>query len=74
MKAKLTLTIDSALLPKAKRYARTRGVSLSSLVESALRDLADEGGGESFVERWRGTMTLAERSDDRFRALMERYR
>ncbi len=74
MKTKLTLTIDAALLPKAKRFARSRGVSLSALVESALRDLADGTPTQSFVERWRGTMVLADRDDDRFRALTEKYR
>jgi hypothetical protein len=73
VKTKLTLTIDAALLPKAKRFARKRGVSLSALVESALRNLADGPAGESFVERWRGTMVLADRNDDRYRALKRRY-
>ncbi len=40
MKTKLTRTIDEDLVPKAKRYARVRGVSLSSVVEGALRGLA----------------------------------
>ena len=35
-KTKLTVTIDSEVLPRAKEYARTRGVSLSSLVEQSL--------------------------------------
>lgn len=35
-KTKLTVTIDSEVLPRAKEYARTRGVSLSSLIEDAL--------------------------------------
>lgn len=73
-KTKLTLTIDAELLPRAKRYARARGVSLSSLVESSLRDLAEGDAGASFVERWRGKMVPAERDDDRYRALMKRYR
>ena len=33
MKQKLTITVDSKLLPIAKRYARSQGVSLSSLIE-----------------------------------------
>jgi hypothetical protein len=74
MKKKLTLSIDRELLPAAKRYARERGVWLSSLVESTLRELAEAEGSESFVARWRGMMRPAERKDDRYRALMERYR
>ena len=42
MKQKLTVTVDADLLPVAKRYARSRGVSLSSLVEQSLREMAGE--------------------------------
>ena len=72
MKTKLTLTIDSQLIPRAKRYARARGVSLSSVVEGALERLAaDES--PSFVERWRGRFEAASKDDERFRALAEKY-
>lgn len=40
MKRKLTLTVEENLLPVAKRYAKSRGLSLSSLVERLLRDAA----------------------------------
>lgn len=73
MKTKLTVTVDRDLLPQAKRYARERGVSLSSLIESALRDLAAEPG-PSFSQRWRGALEPAARDDERYRALMEKYR
>src|SRR5712692_7286864 len=53
MKTKLTLTIDQELLPQAKQFARSRGVSLSRLVEEALRDLSARGT-HSFSQRWRG--------------------
>lgn len=39
MKTKLTVTIDSELVPLAKKYANSQGVSLSSLIEQALRDM-----------------------------------
>ena len=39
MKRKLTITVDTELISMAKRYARTRGVSLSSLVEQSLREM-----------------------------------
>lgn len=42
MKKKLTITIDAELLPRAKRYARARGVSLSSFIERSLRELTEE--------------------------------
>ena len=72
MKQKLTLTIDSELLPRAKRYARARGVSLSSLVEEALQGMAAEEA-PSFAERWRGRFEAASREDERFRTLAEKY-
>lgn len=72
MKNKLTLTIEAQLIPRAKRYARARGVSLSSVVEEALERLAaDES--PSFVERWRGRFEAASKDDERFRALAEKY-
>ena len=72
MKKKLTITVDAELIPRAKRYARGRGVSLSSLIEEALRDMAGEEA-PSFVERWRGQFEPAGKDDDRFRALAEKY-
>ena len=71
MKKKLTITVDEELLPRAKRYARARGVSLSSIIEESLRDLA--GSEVSFVERWRGRFEPADRDDERYRALAEKY-
>ena len=62
MKTKLTLTIDSQLIPRAKRYARARGVSLSSVVEEALRTLASDES-PSFVERWRGQFEAAAKDE-----------
>ena len=72
MKTKLTVTIDEHLVPKAKRYARSRGLSLSQLIENALREM---GAGEavSFSRRWRGKFRVAERADERYRALAKKY-
>jgi len=72
MKTKLTITVEANLVPRAKRYARRRGVSLSSLIEEALRDMA-AGEAPSFAERWRGRFEPASRDDERFRALAEKY-
>jgi post-segregation antitoxin (ccd killing protein) len=72
MKSKLTITVDSDLIPRAKRYARARGVSLSSLIEDALREMAAEEE-PSFVDRWKGRFEPASHEDDRFRALAEKY-
>lgn len=72
MKTKLTITVDRDVLPRAKRHARARGVSLSSLIEGALREMV-EPVGPSFTEKWRGSLQLAKRDDDRFKALEEKY-
>jgi DICT domain-containing protein len=72
MKQKLTLTIEADLIPRAKRFALTRGVSLSSLVEQSLRAVAAEEE-PTFVARWRGRFHLAETDDERYRSLAEKY-
>ena len=72
MKQKLTITVDAELLPAAKRYARSRGVSLSSLIERSLREDAGEDA-PSFASRWRGKFRAAERDDLRYDALAKKY-
>lgn len=72
MKQKLTITVDTDVLPRAKRYARTRGVSLSSLVEESLRGLVGEDA-PSFSSRWRGRLQAAEGDDPRYEALARKY-
>ena len=49
-KTKLTVTIDSETLPRAKEYARAQGVSLSSIIEDALLEALD-GEGQSSAEQ-----------------------
>lgn len=72
MRTKLTMTVDPAVVPVAKRYARSRGVSLSSLIEGALKELVrDEA--PSFTERWRGQFQSASRNDPRYEALARKY-
>ena len=72
MKSKLTITVDSELLPRAKQYARARGVSLSSVIEASLRELAGEDT-PSFASRWRGRFEAARRHDGRYEALARKY-
>lgn len=72
MKRKLTITIDEAVIPRAKRYARRRGVSLSAVVEEALVRMT-EGGESGFVERWQGRFEPLTEGDERYRALAEKY-
>lgn len=72
MKTKLTVTVDRDLLPRAKRYARSRGISLSHLIEDALRTASAQES-QSFSERWRGKFRPADRDDARYRALATKY-
>ncbi len=72
MKRKLTITVDGELLPRAKQYARARGVSLSSLIESSLREMATADT-PSFASRWRGRFEAAERDGVRYDALARKY-
>jgi len=72
MRTKLTVTIDEELLPEAKRRARSLGMSLSRLIESALRALASEER-DPFSRRWRGRFRAAHRKDERYVALAKKY-
>ena len=71
LKRKLT-AVESELLPVAKRYARLRGVSWSSLVKASLRTVATEEI-SPFSERWRGRFEEARREDARYEALARKY-
>ena len=72
MKRKLTVTVDAEVLPLAKRYARSRGVSLSSVVEQSLWAAVREDS-PSFSSRWRGRFLPSDRDDPRYAALAEKY-
>lgn len=71
-KSKLTVTIDGELIPRAKRYARSLGRSLSSLIEDALREMSSDVE-DPFSERWRGAFVPADRDDERYRRLAKKY-
>ena len=72
MKRELTITDDDALIEKAERFARSRGLSLSSLIETSLREtLADDA--PTVTERSRGRFRAAERDDPRYEALARKY-
>ena len=72
MKRKLTVTVDGELLPRAKQNARSRGVSLSSLIEAPLREMA-AADTPSFASRWRGRFEAAGRDGGRYDPLARNY-
>jgi hypothetical protein len=73
MKTKVTITLERDLVPRAKRFAASRGTSLSAVIESALRRLtASED--PRFSAKWRGKFRPADRrSDTRYKELAEKY-
>jgi hypothetical protein len=71
VRTKVTLTVDREVLPRAKRYARRRGISLSKLVEDDLKRLTAIS--EGFSSRWRGKLKLAPKTDPRFSRLAEKH-
>lgn len=62
--AKLTLSVDSGIVLRAKRYAKRRGVSVSRLVESYLAAVAepaaDAGRDAPILRSLRGSLRKAD--------------
>jgi len=74
VKQKLTITMDSELVPVAKRYAKSKGVSLSALIEQALRDATVQRDDVPFGTKWRGKFKLAEKTGDpRYEYLVNKH-
>ncbi|CAN5480804.1 hypothetical protein BH18VER2_BH18VER2_17170 [soil metagenome] len=71
MKEKLTLTIDRAVIARAKAFAKRERTSLSQIVEAQFKRL----GTESFVEKWGGKFKEppADPSDPRLTYLRKKY-
>ena len=74
--AKLTLSVDERVVARAKEYARSRGTSVSGLVEQLL-DLASSGREPAVTPpvlgRLRGTLKRAD-AKDYHRYLERKYR
>ncbi|HEX5070779.1 MAG TPA: DUF6364 family protein [Vicinamibacterales bacterium] len=71
---KLTLSVDAHVVQGAKRYARTRGTSVSRLVETMLRLVSASGPTQSIepqrpappvLARLRGSLARGDRRDYR---------
>ena len=72
MKSKLNLTIDQDLVPLSKKYARSRGISISKLVEDLLRKVTQKDN-PSFSEKWRGQFKVARKRGPRYDKLKDRF-
>jgi len=68
MAAKLTLSIDAAVIEAAKKYAAASGKSISHLVETYLAAITAgraEGDATPQLARWRGSMCGVDEEDHR---------
>ena len=76
MKTKLTLSIDSDKVKRAKAYGRKRKKSVSELVEEMIDKLTAEAKpAKSWSQRWGGSLKLSDadmKRDDRFGKLVRR--
>ncbi len=75
MKIRITLTLDPAVSHLAKQQAKTRGTSVSGLVEQLLRqEISQEPPDQvPFAVRWAGKAKMSGRSDQRTRRLRQKY-
>lgn len=69
MNTKLTLSIGEKTIRKAKKYAKERNVSVSSLIENYLESLTEAEKGEKditpLVKSLSGVISLPEKFDHR---------
>ena len=76
MTTKLTLSIDSAVISRAKRYAKRSGVSVSALVESYLAIVSQPSAAQKnppLLQELRGVLKGADLSEYR-KHLERKYR
>jgi hypothetical protein len=68
MTTKLTLTVDRAIIERAKSYAKNTGRSLSELVENYLETITQDGGDEKLSPKLNkivGSVKLPENFDEK---------
>jgi hypothetical protein len=75
--AKLTLSVDTRVVSRAKQYAKSRGVSVSQMVETYLAAVAEppspKAGGSPILRSIRGVLKRAN-VDDYRKHLAAKYR
>ena len=73
MKQKINLTLDEELVVKTKKFVRNKGISVSHLVESLLKQAIKENK-TSFSKKWQGKLNITSQKDTpRYKKLSERY-
>lgn len=77
MKQRVTITLDPAVIRRAKTVARLRHTNLSALIEELLTQTAQTAIPDktTFTRKWVGQFSVRESdpSDDRLDALKHRY-
>jgi predicted DNA-binding ribbon-helix-helix protein len=68
---KITITLDPDFFLEVQEYARSRGLSLTQLVEESLEERLKND--ESFVQRWKEAVEPARQEANRYRRLVRRY-
>ena len=75
--AKLTLSVDNRVVSRAKQYAKSRGVSVSHMVETYLASVVEPkqaaGGATPVLDSIRGILKKAN-GDDYRKHLATKYR
>jgi hypothetical protein len=77
MKTRVTITLDPAVLQRAKSMARCRQISVSALMEELLRGTTNQATirHTNFTRKWVGKFSLKEdRRDDLLEAMKASYR
>jgi hypothetical protein len=68
MNTKLTLSVDAAIIERAKAYAKKTGRSLSEIIENYLESITRENGSEKVSSRLKkivGSVTLPSDFDEK---------
>jgi len=73
MKTKLTLTVEEEAVSEVKRFAKRRGVSVSSLFEQWSSRVADSERRPPLGERLRGKWKNTDSDDPRLDYLLEKH-
>jgi Family of unknown function (DUF6364) len=74
-KSKLTLSVDAAVVERAKRFSRRNDTSISQLVSSFLASLGDESGGSTpLVGRLRGVLPSSVSREEYLQHVEEKHR
>jgi Family of unknown function (DUF6364) len=64
MTTKLTLTVEKAVIERAKMYAKSTGRSLSEIIETYLMTITEEGTGDNLSPKLKSIVGVVSLPDD----------